>query len=138
MSNSKFCAVLHYDSSISDHLMVRLPSRMELKCAVTNLQFKLPDDKQYDDLTAYLWISGNLETCTLSVNQKGKRKDGFVIPIVDPGQRCEIRTAFVGKMLNEGELKFTILDKSLNEVEISRLVCTMTVTNVQSDSQEGK
>lgn len=126
----KLDAVIHFDSSISDFLTIRLPSKVNVRCTVTYLKFTLPDDAEYDDSTAYLWISGNVEYTTISVNQTGKKRSGFVMPICDPSAtvRSEVRTPFNGMMLEEGSLQFKILDKYYNEVQCSRIVVTAMIT----------
>ena len=123
----KFGAVLHYDSSISDRLTYRIRARMTLKCCVTFLRFTQPDDAVYVDPTAYLHITGTIDRPSLSVNQIGKKREGFLLPICNPGISNEIRFAPTGLLLEEGELQFKILDKNLNEVVTTRIVVTMNV-----------
>lgn len=118
-------SVLHYDSDIGDHLEFRLSNDKTVKCTVTYLYFRLPDDATYNDPTAYLQIYGNIQSLTVMANQLGKNPAGVVIPICEPKLRQEVRTPFIAKMPNAGELQFRILDKTLNKVATSRLVVTI-------------
>ena len=128
----KFSAVLHYDSSISDHLTYRIRARTYLKCCVTFLRFTLPGDSVYADPTAYLHITGSIERPSLSVNQIGKKREGFLLPICNPGASNEIRFAPTGLLLEEGELQFKILDKNLNEVVTNRIIVTINVLDADT------
>lgn len=127
-----FEAVLHHDSSLSDHLEYHIPSNMYIKVAVTFLSFTLPDDAVYSDPTAYLFISGNVEQVSLCVNQAKRKMGGFLIPICEPGNGNKICFAPSGLLLNEGELTFSILDKNLNEVTTSRIVVTMNIADANA------
>lgn len=124
-------ALLHFDSSISDRIHVRIPGQTNVEVKVTYINFTLDSGEGYQDLSAYLWINCNIVSLTTSTNQPNKTKDGFVIPIAHPNTKPEIRSCVKGHVQTEDELRFIILDKDCSPVETSRLVVTLEVNELK-------
>lgn len=115
---------LVFDSEIGDSLELTLSDQASWVGTVTHIRFSLPDDGVYEDLNAYLHISGSTLISTSTITQKGRKQGGIQLPIMFPDNSTgmKIKAYMRGVSSGTDQLRFCILDKNLKEVTTARIV----------------
>lgn len=125
LTTNKLDVWCHYDSDVSDDFGINFQgAEKRVKITVPYLKFTLPNNETYSDPTAYLFIAMNNLIVTSSINQLGKKPKGAIFPIHDPVGGTKVDAYAKGIYGGPDSLKFSICDKQLKEVAVTRLVVT--------------
>ena len=116
---------LHFDSNESDSITLTLGSDRQWVCQVTYIHFELPDEGEWSDPSAFLFVKMNSTITVPVVLQRTAKNGGTLLPIRSPCDAPKIDAYFRGICKSTDTIQFQLLDSHYQDVPTARLIVTM-------------